>query len=140
LPRPRSAVGLVALLGIGACATAPGPGAPGYPYNVSGAYAGRLHIDDQPFDATLRLRIVPGGRVDGMLRVVSPVEIEGQVRGNVLDDLLRLTIGYRSRAGCEGRIDGILTVERGGALVEGPVTVTDCGERIAGRMSFRRTR
>ena len=58
----------------------------------------------------------------------------------MIDELLRLTVTYRSasRGGCDGQIEGILTVEPGGGIVEGPVTVADCGERIAGRMSFRR--
>lgn len=138
--RSRSTLGLIALTAFVACAGAPRPGDPGYPYNVVGAYAGRFMIDDQPFDATLRLRIASGGRVDGAFRVVSPVEIEGAVRGNVLDDLLRLRVSYRNSAGCSGSIEGILTVERGGGTIEGPVTVTDCGDQIAGRMSFRRSR
>ncbi len=127
-----------ALMLCAACATAPGPGDPGYAFNVRGLYTGRFTVEGQRFAATLRLRIAPGGRVDGTFRVVSPVEIDGTVRGQVLDDLLRLTVTYRNADGCDGRIEGILDVARGGATVDGPVIVNDCAEPIAGRMSFRR--
>ncbi len=128
----------LALMLCAACASAPGPGDVGYAFNVRGSYAGRFTVGDQRFGATLRLRIAPGGRVDGTFRVVSPVEIDGVIRGYVLDDLLRLTVTYRNTDGCDGRIEGILDIERGGATIEGPITVSDCGDPIAGRMSFRR--
>ncbi len=128
----------LALTVCAACAGAPGPGDAGYAYNVSGSYAGRFMVDNQPFDATLRLRTAPGGRVSGMFRVLSPVAIEGRVRGNVVDDLLRLIVTYRTENGCDGRIEGILDIARGGSVIDGPVTVSDCGEPISGRMSFRR--
>jgi hypothetical protein len=95
-------------------------------------------IDNQPFDATLRLRTAPNGRVGGGLRVVAPVEIDGRVEGVIVDELLRLTVTYRTTDGCDGRIEGIVTIERGGGTIDGPVTITDCGAPIAGRMSFRR--
>jgi hypothetical protein len=121
------------------CAGTPGPGDPSYPYNVSGSYGGRFMIDDQPFNATLQLRTTSGGRVSGAIRVSMPVETEGRVVGTVFDDLLRVTITYRDPSGCEGSIEGIVTIERGGGTIDGPVTVTDCSGPIAGRMSFRRT-
>ncbi len=135
--RLKKMLPLALMLGV-ACASAPRPGDAGYAYNVSGSYTGRFIVDDRPFDATLRLRTAPGGRVDGTFRVVSPVEIDGRVRGNVLDDLLRLTVTYRNEDGCDGRIEGILDIDRGGGVIDGPVTVSDCGEAVAGRMSFRR--
>lgn len=136
--RPTIAALLFVALTSPGCATVPGPGDPGYPYNVEGAYDGRLVFDGQPFDARVRLRTRPGGRVDGALRVVPPVAIEGKVTGAVRDDLLRISVTYRSSGDCDGRIEGILTVERGGGVIEGPVTVTDCADPVAGRMSFRR--
>ena len=128
----------LALMLCAACAGTPGPGDAGYAFNVRGSYAGRFIVGDQRFGATLSLRTARGGRVDGTFRVVSPVGIAGDVRGQVLDDLLRLTVTYRNEDGCDGRIEGILDVERGGATIEGPITVSDCGAPIAGRMSFRR--
>ncbi len=123
-----------------ACATTPGPGAPGYAYNVSGPYTGRLMVEGQPFDATLELRTARGGRVSGTFRVRSPLEIDGRVDGVVIDDLLRVTITYRNnaRVGCSGRIEGILTIDEGGGIVAGPVTISDCEDLLPGSMSFRR--
>jgi hypothetical protein len=96
-------------------------------------------IDGQPFDAALQLRTTAGGRVSGGVRVALPVEIDGRVEGMVIDDLLRVTVTYLDPSGCEGRIEGIVTIERGGGTLDGPVTVTDCSGPIAGRMSFRRS-
>lgn len=139
--RPRSRHPLLALVlsaGLVSCGgTTPAPGDAGYPNSVSGSYVGRLVIEGNPFDATLQLRSASGGRVTGALRVADPITIEGRVEGVVIDDLLRITISYRSPEGCDGSIEGILTVaERGGAL-DGPVTVDDCAAPVAGRMTFR---
>jgi hypothetical protein len=123
-----------------ACAGTPGPGDRGYAYNLDGVYAGRLTVEDQRFDATLDLRTARGGRVRGSFEVSAPLEIGGRVDGTLLDDLLRVALSYESSDGqaCQSRIEGILTVERGGGVVDGPVTITDCGDALAGRMSFRR--
>lgn len=127
-----------------ACAGTPGPGDPGYAYNLDGVYAGRLTAEDQRFDATLDLRTARGGRVRGSFEVSAPLEIEGRVDGTLLDDLLRITLTYEGSGGssggqpCQSRIEGILTVNRGGGVVDGPVTITDCGDALAGRMSFRK--
>lgn len=130
---------LVSVLAV-ACASAPAPGDAGYPYNATGAYAGVLVVDDQRFGAELELRTAPGGAVSGSFRVGPPFEIDGRAIGVVIDDLLRLTVTYRSdaRGACSGQIEGILTVEAGGDVIEGPVTIADCGDPVPGRMSFRR--
>lgn len=126
-----------------ACAGSPGPGDSGYAYNVEGLYAGRLMVEGEPFDATLELSTSRGGRVRGSFEVRAPLEIAGEVEGTVVDDLLRVTLTYDNtdadaRVSCESRIEGILTVTPGGSVVDGPVTITDCGDALAGRMSFRR--
>ena len=125
---------------LAACGGGPGPGDPGYAYNVMGVYPGRLVVEGEPFDAELELSTSRGGRVRGSFRVRQPLAIDGRVEGTVIDDLLRLTVTYRSdgRAVCNGRVEGILTVERGGDLIEGPVTIADCDDALAGHMSFRR--
>jgi len=138
MQRLRISLSFIVLV-LAACAGTPGPGDPGYAFNVVGPYSGRFLIDNQPFDATLQLQTSSGGRVRGTFRVVSPIEIDGRVEGVIVDGLLRLTVTYRNAEGCDGRIEGILTVERGGGSFDGPVTVTDCGDPIAGQMSFRRT-
>lgn len=135
------AMGLVAAaaLGVG-CAGGPGPGDPGYAFNVAGAYEGRLVVERERFHARLELQTQRGGTVAGGFRVGRPVRMEGQATGRVFDDLLRLSVRYEAsgRRRCDGRIEGILTVEPGGDVIEGPVTITDCRGALAGRMSFRR--
>lgn len=124
-----------------ACAAGPRPGDPGYPYNVQGQYSGRLMVGGEPFDATFDLSTRRGGRVLGSFAVRAPLEIEGRADGTVVDDLLRITLTYQSAArggACDGSVEGILTVTMGGAVVDGPVTITDCGDALSGRMSFRR--
>jgi len=132
-------VALAACAWLSACAgtAVPGPGETGYPYNVSGSYEGRFVFDGQPFDASLQLRTDAGGHVRGAFLIARPVNIEGRAEGVVVDDLLRLTVTYRGADGCDGTVEGILTIEAGGAAFEGPVTVTDCAPPVAGRMSFR---
>jgi hypothetical protein len=123
-----------------ACAGSPRPGQSGYPYNVRGVYSGRLLVEGEAFDAELELSTALGGGVRGSFRVRRPLEIDGRVEGAVIDELLRVTITYRNaeRSGCAGRIEGILTVEPGGDVIEGPATISDCGDALPGRMSFRR--
>jgi hypothetical protein len=125
-------------MGLTACAGTPGPGRAGYPFNLDGAYTGRVFFGGDPFDAFLELDTSSGGAVRGTFRVSEPVSISGLVEGVIVDDLLKLTISYRSPGGCDGSIDGVLTIESGGDTVEGPVTVRDCGEPIAGQLGFRR--
>lgn len=134
----------VALLLVAGCAGGPGPGDAGYAYNVNGRYTGLLVADSEPFDATLDLSTGRGGRVRGSFTVPAPLEIEGGVEGIVIDDLLRVTLLYDaggdgSAADCPGRIEGVLTISPGGEAVNGPVTITDCVDRLVGRLSFRRS-
>jgi hypothetical protein len=141
--RMRVMFGVAAVAAGAACAGSPGPGQSGYPYNVDGLYTGRLTVESERFDAALRLETARGGRVRGSFTVSAPLEIEGRVAGTLIDDLLRVTLTYASAnrgAGstCTSSIEGILSVERGGGIVDGPVTITDCGDALAGRMSFRR--
>jgi len=137
--RVRTTIGAATAILMVACAGSPEPGQSGYPYNVDGLYAGRLTVEDQRFDATLQLETGRGGRVRGTFTVSAPLEIEGRVGGVLVDDLLRLTLTYTSGdRSCSSSIEGILTVERGGTVVDGPITITDCGDALPGRMSFRR--
>lgn len=105
---------------------------------VDGPYEGAVTVGDQQFPSTLSLETGRDGRVTGMLRVASPIDIDGEVRGVVIDDLLRITVTYDADAGCDGTVEGILDVGRRGAFLEGPVTIDDCGVPVAGRMTFRR--
>jgi len=137
--RVRTTIGAATAVLMAACAGSAGPGQSGYPYNVDGLYAGRLTVESQRFDATLQLETARGGRVRGSFTVSAPLEIEGRVSGMLVDGLLRVTLTYTStERSCTSSIEGILDVERGGGIVEGPVTITDCGDALPGRMSFRR--
>ena len=90
------------------------------------------------FASTLQLRGSGPGRVSGAFRVSDPIDIQGVVTGVVLDDLLRIKVTWRGPDGCDGVIDGILDILEEGRVLEGPVSVADCGEPVAGRMSFKR--
>lgn len=142
LPRvasPRIALlAIIASAAVAGCAGTPGPGQAGYPFNLDGTYTGRVFFAGDPFDATLDLDTSGGGAVRGTFRVSAPVSISGPVEGVIVDNLLRLTISYRSPGGCDGSLEGVLTIERSGETVDGPITVRDCGEPIAGRLGFRR--
>jgi hypothetical protein len=130
---------VLCLLGLWACAAGPRAGERGYPFNVEGRYEGRMHLNDRPFEALLTLSTASGGRVSGTLRVRDRISIDGRVTGVIADDLLRITITYASPEGCDGRMEGILTIEEGGASIDGPVAVRDCAEPFSGRLAFRRS-
>ncbi len=125
---------------LAACGGGPRPGDPGYAYNVMGVYSGRLVVEGESFDAELDLAMSRGGRVRGSFRVRQPLAIDGRAEGTIIDNLLRLTVTYGAdgRPACDGRVEGILTIQPGGALIEGPVTVADCDDALGGRMTFRR--
>jgi hypothetical protein len=135
---------IMATMLLSACAGNPGPGDVGYTFNVEGLYAGRLTVEGEPFDGTVELRTGRGGRVRGSFAMRAPLEVEGSLEGTLVDDLLRVTLTYVAEprrpggATCESLIEGILTVFPGGDVFEGPVTITDCGDALSGRMSFRR--
>jgi hypothetical protein len=131
---------LAALVALSACGGGPRPGQPGDAYNVRGMYVGRLLVDGEPFDAEMELSTRLDGSVRGRFTVRKPLEIEEEIEGAVIDNLLRLTVVYRSaeRPKCEVRIEAILTVEPGGGTIDGPATISDCGDPLGGHMSFRR--
>lgn len=105
---------------------------------VGGFYAGSLFVDGRAFGAAMNLRGSGPNRLRGVFSTSSPVSIEGDVDGAVVDGLLRVAVEYRTPGGCDGRIEGILDVDRDGAALEGPVTVSDCQEPVAARLVLRR--
>jgi len=135
----RALLTLVVATAVPGCAGGPRPGDVGYAFNVSGDYFGRVHLEGEPFDATVSLSTGRRGTVSGSFKVSVPVLIVGQVEGVIIDDLFRIRITYLSPGGCDGVIEGILTVTRGGSPVEGPVTIRDCGEPVSGRLALRRS-
>jgi hypothetical protein len=136
----RAKTALTAAALAAACGGGPGPGEAGYDYAVSGAYAGTLVVEGERFAARLVLRTERGARVSGTFSVGAPFDIEARVNGALVEDLLRLTVSYESAGSgrCNGSIEGVITVSEAGSLLEGPVTIVDCGEDVPGRMSFRR--
>lgn len=137
---PRLGCGLaLALLTTTACAPAAARmGAPSPESRVAGTFHGRFVFGTDGFRSTLQLRSAGPGRVAGAFRVSDPIEIQGVVTGVVVDDLLRIRVTWNGPDGCDGMIEGILDVRDGGSEIDGPVTVADCGEPVAGRMSFTR--
>lgn len=134
--RVRALVAVLPVLSVlGGCATTGAGAASG---GVTGFYAGSLVVDGRPFGAAMNLRPEGPNRVRGVFSTSSPVSIEGDVEGAVVDDLLRITVEYRTPDGCDGVIEGILDVDRGGDALEGPVTVSDCDEPVPARLVLRR--
>ncbi len=105
---------------------------------LGGAYEGTLFVDGRAFGANLTLRASGPNRVRGVFRTSSPVSIEGDVDGAVVDDLLRIAIEYRTPDGCDGEMRGILDISRQGAALDGPVTVSDCQDPVPARLVLRR--
>jgi len=135
----RGCVGLLALLSAGACAsTGTGREAPTGDAAIIGSYDGRFVFEAEAFRSTLQLRSAGPGRVAGAFRVSHPIEIQGVASGVVIDNLLRIKVTWRGPEGCDGTIEGILTITERGSELDGPVSVADCGEPVAGRMSFER--
>ena len=136
----RGCVAGLLVLAFSACATAPSPVAPPTAgATVVGSFTGQFVFDSERFRSTLQLRSSGPGRVSGAFRVSEPIEIEGAASGVVMDDLLRITVTWLSPDGCNGTIEGILSITMHGDHIDGPVTVSDCGEPVAGRMTFRRS-
>lgn len=136
IPRRIAASALLVLLA--ACAGNPGPGEPGYPFNVSGSYSGQFTVEGQGISATLSLQTAPGGAVTGDVRVPE-MGITAPVEGTVVGSQLNLRIAYRNPgSGCDGVAESTATIGEGGATISGPLTITECGQPMGGSLSFRR--
>ncbi|MCG8467176.1 MAG: hypothetical protein MJB57_03070, partial [Gemmatimonadetes bacterium] len=63
-------------LALGACAGAPGPGDPGYEYNLNGTYAGEVAADDgSAFAGVFEFQTLPGGEITGTMALTDPLVI-----------------------------------------------------------------
>jgi len=134
--RRVAASALLALLA--ACAGNPGPGDPGYPYNVSGTYSGRFMVEGQSLGATLSLQTSPGGVVGGEVQVPD-MGVTAEVEGTVAANQLTLRIAYFNPVTrCDGLAEGTVTVTEGGATFSGPVTIIECGQSMGASLTFRR--
>ena len=123
---------------IAACAANPGPGEPGYAYNLSGAYSGQFIAEGQAFNATMELSTAPGGAVSGTFSI-SSLQMEGEISGMVVGSELSFSARYGSNAmtGCSGAAVGTVTIGEGGDAIEGPIRIDDC-DTMSGRMRFGR--
>lgn len=135
---PRRIAAAALLLFLAACAGTPGPGEPGYPFNVSGTYSGQFTVEGQTISATLSLETAKGGAVTGEVRVAE-MGITAKVEGTVVGSQFNLRIAYRNPgSGCDGVAESTATVGEGGATISGPLAITECGQAMGGSLSFRR--
>ncbi len=135
-PRRLAASALLALLA--ACAGNPGPGDPGYAFNVAGDYSGQFVVEGQGIAANLSLQTAKGGVVTGQVRVPE-MGISAEIQGMVVGNQLTLRMSYHNpTTRCDGVGEGTATIAEGGAAFSGPMTVTECGQSMGASFSFRR--
>ena len=137
----RRSLALFLALSLTACAGTPGPGDSGYPFNVEGSYRGAISVDGQGFSGTMQLRTEAGGMVSGSFEITQPVGITGRIEGMLVGDQLTLAMRYANNpaTGCTGgAAEGTVTVDEGGSMIRGRLTVNDCGASLAAQMNFRR--
>lgn len=133
----RFALSALAVL-LAACAGNPGPGEPGYAFNLSGDYTGQFTVEGTVISAIMTLQTGPGGAVTGSFRVAE-MGLTGSVEGTLVGDQLAFRGGYHNpESGCDGVAESTATVGQGGATLSGPMTVLECGQTLSGSMSFHR--
>lgn len=137
----RAGVG-AALLGVltWACAGTPGPGDPGYPFNLSGQYSGEIYVEGMAFSFEMDLRTRPGGELGGTYAVTSPVSMTGDIAGTLVADTARFSLDYvNPMDGCGGTLDGTGVVGSDGEEFGGRVRVNDtCNGYLSGTFSTRK--
>lgn len=123
-----------------ACAGTPGPGEAGYPYNLTGSYAGQIIVEGMAFSFEMDLRTEPGGALQGTYAVTDPISMSGDVAGSIVADTARFSLEYvNPMDGCGGTLDGTGAVESGGGNLNGRVRVNDsCNGYLAGTFSTRK--
>jgi hypothetical protein len=133
------AVGLTVLVSW-TCAGNPGPGDPGYPFNLQGGYGGQVLLEGEAFGVNLEVRTGPGGFLEGIYQVTAPIRMDGPLTGSVAADSVSFSLEYLNPMdGCGGILDGHGTVAEGGASFSGRARVNDsCAGYLAGTFSFRR--
>jgi hypothetical protein len=133
-------VTLVLVGALGACAGNPGPGDPGYPFNLNGSYSGETVVEGEPFSLTFDLRTEAEGALRGSYEVTSPVRMSGQITGTLVADSVNLRLNYTNPMdGCGGTFEGTGLVEEGGAAFSGRARVNDsCGGYLSGTFAVRK--
>jgi len=133
----RTTLTALALL-LAACAGNPGPGEPGYPFNLGGEYTGSFSVEGEVIPAVMTLVTGAGGVVTGSFTVAG-MGLAGSVQGMLVGDRLAFLAAYRNPdSGCDGTAESAATVGEGGASLSGPLTVRECGQVLSGSFSFRR--
>lgn len=138
-----------ALVGLlAACATAAGPGDPGYPYNLEGTYGGNLTVADAEYEAVIRMETASDGTISGGF-AAAPLNaiaddrsgsMQGDFSGTITgDSLVWRTSWVVPSTGCSGVLRGRGPVARGGGEVEGELRMAgSCVESAGG--TFRLSR
>lgn len=131
-----------AALLLAACAGNPGPGEPGYAYNLSGDYRAEVVVAGGTYAGGVELQTLPGGGVQGVLLVEEPEVVHAEISGRLAGDTLHYDMKYEVfSSGCTGRGEGTGNVAVGGTEVSGPLTIRDdcaAGEVLEGSFLFRR--
>jgi len=129
----------VAATVVAGCA-APGPGAPGYPFNVSGTYRGTLTLDGREHAAVVEMRTCPDGTVAGSLRIEGSEKARGDFSGTISDDTLVWRSSFHHpELGCGGVARGVGAVARGGGSLGGTLRVDgSCRGARTGRFELAR--
>ena len=91
-----------------------------------------------PRRITLTALAVLLAAVTGSFRVAE-MGLTGSMEGTLVGDRLTFRGAYRNpESGCEGVTEATATVGQGGATLSGAMTVVECGQTLAGSLSFRR--
>ncbi len=138
MSRPRRVVASAVLVLLAACAGNPGPGEPGYPFNLTGDYTGQFAVEGTVIPAVMTLTTGAGGMVTGSF-TVAQMGLTGKVDGTLVGNQLAFRAAYHNpESGCDGTAESSATVGDGGASLSGPLRVTECGQILSGSFDFRR--
>jgi hypothetical protein len=133
----RTTLSALAIL-LAACAGNPGPGEPGYPFNLAGDYTGQFTVEGTVIPAVMTLVTGAGGVVTGSF-TVAQMGLTGKVDGTLVGSQLAFRGTYHNpESACDGTAESSATVGEGGTTLSGPLTVTECGQMLSGSFNFRR--
>ena len=135
---PRRVAAFALLVFLAACAGNPGPGEPGYSFNLSGDYTGQFEVEGTTIAAVMTLETGAGGVVTGSFHVTQ-MGLSGTVEGMLVGNRLAFRGAYHNpESNCDGTVESAATVGEGGASLSGPLMARECGQMLSGSFSFRR--
>lgn len=122
---------------VGACASAPQPGEPGYRYNLDGRYSTEFAADDgQVYTGSMQLATEPGGAVTGTMALASPAAVDGQATGTIVGAQLELRVEYFiADAQCGGVATVTATIAEGGDSATGSAVIANDADCAGGPTS-----